>query len=48
MQYDRRRQPMQPLRMGFGWLPAGYAGPGLPGVPRADPDGVLLDAWNAP
>lgn len=52
-EHDRRRQPLQPPRRVFGYIPAGWipSGPG-PGGPdqamQASPEGLLIDAWVLP
>jgi hypothetical protein len=48
MQNDRRRQPLQPPRRMFGWVPASFIGPGSPATAVSSPDGELLDRWVFP
>lgn len=43
MQNDRRREPMLPPRLMFGWVPPGVVGPGLPAAATNEADGYLLD-----
>jgi hypothetical protein len=52
-EHDPRRQPMQPPRLVFGNIPAGWipAGPGPGGPPEAmqvGPEGALVDRWLLP
>ncbi|NVB40829.1 VCBS repeat-containing protein [Pseudenhygromyxa sp. WMMC2535] len=48
MQQDPRRQPMQPLRLIGGWVPADHFGPGLPAAAHSSTTGLLADQWLYP
>jgi len=48
MELDTRRQPVQPLRLMSGWIPADFFGPGAPPVAQHSAEGMLIDEWVFP